>query len=269
MNKNIFKIDNYFIPFGAILLVISLIGAGVYLSDVALYKQALKGNLTLNGRKISPEDTETLKSLKPGFPLFRTTFMTAAVSMLIIGFYYRRLENKIIPIWNALEIARETKVDDLSASLGIPRRFIINNLSRINLQNGAYYVYDSKNDKIVDGKLKVEFQITEKCPGCGNTVQNKVTLDLSEKIICNYCGTAIASDTLNKHKMEILRNTTTGGSSSGFSWGVFILLFLFFWPAAIIYAIVKANKSGSSMNVNQDSILEKINNYKNSLNEIK
>jgi len=269
MKKDIFKLDNYFIPWGSTILVItilSLVAGPPWFKDqfVVKYDNTVMffptdGGTLEQAKKEHPRETVTLQ--KKHIPPIRSIMLLSGIVILTTGIWYRRLENKIIRVWNVLENTKEVKVDQLTASLGMTRAFILENLARINLQNSAYYIFDPTTDKIVDGKLKVEFNLSQKCPGCGNSVNKKVTLDFSEKLTCEYCGTVITEEQLNQHKIDILKHSTIGGEKSGFSWGVFLPLFIFFWPAGIIYAIVKGKNASSSMEVNQDNIFHNIRKY--------
>ena len=78
------------------------------------------------------------------------------------------------------------------------------------------------------------------CPGCG------YHMDPSEKE-CKYCGTKNPNyrEPVQQRIIEPALTQTrqvVQQSSKKMSVGIFILLLIFFWPGAIIYAIVCAAK---------------------------
>ncbi|MDH5720734.1 MAG: hypothetical protein OEZ13_08990 [Spirochaetia bacterium] len=280
MKKDIYKIDNYFIPWGIVLLVTGVIsffaGFQTWQSDYFEIETRTKtGKITsIHTRYVEASEKVTEKSLQKQNPNSTVRFHTKHIPMvrlllslsgfliLCFGIYFRRIENKIIQIWNVLEKTKEVKVDQLAVSLGIARGFILENLSKINIQQNAYYVYDSNTDKIIDGKLKIHFTMSEECGSCGNINQKNVTLDLSETFACSYCGTQIKADKLNDHKLQILNNKEDNiEPPSKFNWGIFVLLLVFFWPGAIYYAIKNSKNYFKNINIDQKSILENIQKY--------
>jgi uncharacterized membrane protein YvbJ len=76
-----------------------------------------------------------------------------------------------------------------------------------------------------------------KCPGCGSDLN-------SDQKECPYCGAknpgyAEPKPAVEKH---IVKESVVEPAEKKISWGVFILLIFLFWPAAIVYAIVKLSK---------------------------
>lgn len=85
------------------------------------------------------------------------------------------------------------------------------------------------------------------CKSCGNLLHNNENR-------CPYCGTIVPGqkslggrldDVLGfKSPSEPSSETRrpAADSESGINWVVMIILIIVFWPAAIIYALVKSNK---------------------------
>ncbi len=246
--KDIFKIDNYFIGIGIFLIIISAISIFAdprTYYDLTLMKGSSFSFDNLDGRTI--EDFKSSKGndveiIENGFPLIRTLVGLNGFILLAIGMYYRSIENKIINIWDALEVSGEAKVNNLSLSLGISRAFILNHLKDINAQKNVYYVLDVEHDKIVDGKLMAEYTVSGICTGCAQMISGKVSLHTAILPKCNYCGTPLSSDDLNKLKQDVLANRHLQQpivAEGSFSVAAFVGLLIFFWPGAIVYLIVK------------------------------
>ena len=197
-----------------------------------------------NGRsieEIKKEKGEGYEISERSFPVVRSIMLINGIVLLAIGYYYRSRENKIISIWNALEHTGEAHVPSLSISVGVSRDFILNHLKDINAQQQAAFTYDSRSDKIVNNKLLAEFLVSADCVNCGNKITEKVSLNLSNPPRCQYCGTGVPADHLNKLKQEVLL-TLQAPAEAGekdFNIPVFILLLVFFWPGAIFYLVKK------------------------------
>lgn len=248
--KDIFKIDNYLIRIGVLFLIIGVISLfsapGLYTDllitgDNQIYFEKWEGR-TLE--EVQAEKGEKMDIMVLDFPTKRIILTISGFFLLLIGIVYRKKENKIISVWDALDRTTEAKVADLSVSLGVSRDFILQNLKHINAQQNAYYVYVSSNDSIVDGRLMGEHVVSLKCSGCGNTINEKVSLTDLHSTSCPYCGAGIEVGELSKKRTEILhKNATETAETSDFSTGLFIFLLLFFWPAALIYYVVKKGNS--------------------------
>jgi len=124
----------------------------------------------------------------------------------------------------------------------------VKHLKDINAQQQAAYTYDSRSDKIINNRLLTEFLVAVDCTSCGHKINQKVSLDLSNPPRCQYCGTGVSVDFLNKMKQDVVMAMQTPVAEQGgdFSVGVFIALLVFFWPAAIVYLIVKKKASFSA-----------------------
>jgi hypothetical protein len=247
--KDIYKIDNYFITIGTIFLIIGLtifLDPNTYM-EVSIRKGDTYQYEDKHGRTLDQIKTEkgADEVTETTFPLIRSIILGNGIILLVIGIFYRRRENKIIAVWNALDRTGEAKVNDLAASLGLDRTFITNHLKDINAQQTSYYVWDQASDRIMDGKLMTEFLLVVECNNCGSKVNEKVAIDLISPPKCKYCGSPISSsESLNKLKQDVLTTHATVVASQAadkkeFNVVLFIVLMIFFWPGAIVYLIMK------------------------------
>jgi hypothetical protein len=261
--KDIYKIDNYFITIGWILVVV---GALFMALDFSLWNEVTisetKGNGThyyfeaKNGRtldQIKQEKGEGFEVEERSFPIVRVVIAVNGIILLLIGYTYRSREKKIISVWRALEQMGEAKVVDLSMMLGLPREFIIKHLKDINAQHQTIFSYDMRSDKIINSKLMSEFLVLVDCISCGNKINQKVSLDLSNPPRCQYCGTGVPADDLNKLKQEVLLTMQqvipVPPGKGEFSTPLFIVLLIVFWPAAVAYVIVKKTSASTFANL--------------------
>lgn len=253
--KDIYKIDNYFITIGAVFLIFSLVT--IFLDPRTYYEVSIRKddgevagggkqeNYTFEnkyGRSLDQirKDTNADEVTELGFPWVRTIIGVNGLVLLTIGIIYRKRENKIIAIWNALDRTGEAKLDELATSLGLDRNFITQHLKDINAQQATYYIWDKAKDKIIDGKLKTEFLIIVDCKSCGSKVDEKVSFDLLTPPTCEYCGNPLAtSEDLNQLKKDLMATTevVAAAVSKEFNVAVFVVLLVVFWPGAIFYVI--------------------------------
>lgn len=91
--------------------------------------------------------------------------------------------------------------------------------------------------------------MSNNCPNCGAAMTN------SDKC-CKYCGTAnpnyvkpassssffSSSSSLSSQSSSSTENSSSDVDNSKINWLAFIVLLILFWPAAIIYFIVKISK---------------------------
>ncbi len=252
--KDVFKIDNYLITIGILFLIAGL--ATTFL-DPRSYNDLLveksPGSYTFEdyeGRTLEEVQQElgsdvTVTVIEK--PFIRPIIGISGLLLLMVGVYYRKKENKIHSIWDALEKTKEGKLRDLEVSLGLKRSFILNNLKHINAQLGAYYVYISAKDTIVDGRLMEEHTLSVKCTGCGHSIKKKVSLANLEKPACDYCGAPVPVAELSKLRKDVVNQFVWDNTSkkSDFNLAIFIPLLLFFWPAAIGYMVYKKNLASS------------------------
>jgi hypothetical protein len=104
-------------------------------------------------------------------------------------------------------------------------------------------VYLSDKDEIVDARLVEEHALSLTCTGCGNAIEQKVSLANLEVPICNYCKAPVPVEELSKLRTEILNQFTMDETSPEveFDNRLFITLLIFFAPAAIVYMVYKKN----------------------------
>lgn len=250
MKKDVFIVDKYLIKFGVFFLVAGLVTT---LFDTDLYfdlnvdvGHAITIPINYNGRTLKEIQLEYGSDViitPTEKPFIRLIIAINGLLLLIAGIYYRKKENKIHIIWDALEKSKVAKLGDLEASLGLSKTFILDNIEHINAQLGAYYVYLPDKDKIVDGRLAKEHTLSLTCSGCGNSISQKVSLNDLEKPICNYCGAAIPVAELSKLRVEIINQSAVIELSdkAEFDIGVFIALLILIPPAGLGYIFYKKN----------------------------
>lgn len=266
--KDIYRIDNYFIAIGWVFLIVgvALMALDPFLWNEISIREKQPQAQSQSGRStyaFEDRDGRTLEQIRqekgPGyvvtertFPLGRTLLVINGIALLVIGYGYRSREKKIISLWHALEHAGEAGVQGLTVSLGLSREFILRHLKDINAQQQSAYTYDVRSDKIIHNRFMSEFLLMADCENCGHKINQKVSLDLSNPPRCHYCGTGISADHLNKLKHDVLMSMqqkpavaapTAMVNAGDFNIVLFVILLLFFWPAAVFYVIKKKSFS--------------------------
>jgi len=268
VKSNILKIDNWLIKIGITVILISALLAIIELADSTHYKiypGKSKMSSTTPVDYHSAESIDQVKLLYPnqyiedmgltkksplsiGIAIF---VAIAGLGLFISGFRYRTWEKKIVQLWKILHHTREISLTDLQSSSNYDIKSIQKALPIINTHADAFYVLDLKEQKIIDGRLRTEYALNEKCPNCGNAITQTINLANMSDIACAYCNTALPAEFFNNAKSKILNElyekTDTQVKSSTekkkINIGVLILLVMVFWPAAIVYVYRRSNLS--------------------------
>ena len=236
---NIYRIDDVLIKVGYVFLVLFVLTGGSAVSTMV--KQA------------SPDQSDTL------FIATASLFIPAA-HFLLIGYNFRAREQLTAAILHKMELAGEVPVTDLAKSVGFSRRTVEQALLLINRRGLGYYVLDRGSDRIIDGRLRRNMVLVDRCDRCGSSISKSFPASQEGPPKCPYCGTPVGIDRWHEMRSMVLedirnqdlRDSAPGRISKGvpaapsarpvFSLPVFILLLFIFWPAAIIYAVSRYNK---------------------------
>jgi len=168
--------------------------------------------------------------------------LAAAGAMLGVGYHVRRRENQALAVWNILERASEVSAAELAHSAGITHERLRSVIALINAQPGAYYVWDPGSDRVFDGRLSERVAQLDTCSSCGARINQTVALHLGDLPKCSYCGAAARDEDLQRLRREALAEIRDDAAPAKgeFSIVIFVLLFIFFWPAALVYALWKS-----------------------------
>ena len=104
-------------------------------------------------------------------------------------------------------------------------------------------------------------RVPAKCPSCGAPGTGASLIPAGSEPDCEYCGSRLVGEHVPPPEalqpapaagqpvegvMTLALPLKAGSQVFNGSWFVLILLFIFFWPAAVAYLIAKVNKSGGS-----------------------
>ena len=227
---DIYKIDNYLIKIGLVIFAFSML--------------LLIGFITEYNK--DPNLEENIPPL-----VFLVFFIIGSLSLLIIGYIVRKKEQTVSIVLTKLRQTIEVSVTDLSVQTGISRIKILNSLKIINRRLPDFYIWNQKIDTIADGRLKRTVALVEKCSSCGNTIGKEYPVAADQLPECPYCSTLLSSEEWNRVKSDSIKTIKEedlhsinnryahAAKDKSFSWPVFIFLFIFFWPGAIIYLLAK------------------------------
>lgn len=247
--RDIHKIDNALIRLGWVAFVVAAIAIFVSFNTTDYRIEHADGRIE---HRSSSEDAETMRrinagadvtALSSGPGVYWLSTFAAAVLMLGVGYYVRAQENRALMVWDILERMAEVRADELAASTGLTRETLRRVVALINTQPGAFFVWSSETDMIVDGRLRQRVVHVERCTSCGATVNATLSLDLLQAPVCDFCASPVSSnEELKARRQELLEEirAQAGGSDKGFSVLIFVLLLIFFWPAALGYAVWKS-----------------------------
>ena len=169
-------------------------------------------------------------------------FALSPVAMLVTGYMIRAKEKRYIAIWRILETAMEVRVEDLIRSTGFTRADVQGALAAINSRGLAFFVWSTESDTIVDGRLGVGVVIVDRCPSCGAAGAQRAPVGMGEAPRCSHCGVPFPADTLNRLKLDAMKDLREGRSApaaknpeSKLNVPLFAVLAVFCWPVALVY----------------------------------
>lgn len=174
--------------------------------------------------------------------MWLTIASAAPIAMLVAGFKVRRREKRINAVWRLLRRSLEVDVAALMRASSFTREEVVTAVRLLNDRGLGHYVWDEHTDIVRDGRLEVQVAHDAHCGTCGAAVA--ISLSMSETPSCPYCKAPIGASTVNELRqgtIERLQPTTAAGASGGarkrMSMGMFIMLLVLCWPAALVYAI--------------------------------
>jgi hypothetical protein len=184
----------------------------------------------------------------PGTRIVTGIFMAALpLSFYAAAILVRRRERRILAVWSALEHLTSAKPGELSRSLNMDEREILEALPVINRTGDAFFSYNAESGTIIDGRLADSTLVAEKCPSCGGVISASTSLSAAQAPRCPYCGSAILPENYNEHRREAIekirreneddrgRRERLHAGRKKISIPVLVLLIFLCWPAAIYY----------------------------------
>ncbi len=231
--KNIYTADDILFKLAHVFLALNIF------PGIGLWYMVVTGTYTRSGVPMSAlaETRIVLGIVLTALPL---SFYAAAILV-------RRRERRIVAVWNALERLTSAKLDDLSLSLNMDAREILQALPSINRTGEAFFAYNAESGTIVDGRLTDTTLVAEKCPACGGTISVSTSFSAAQAPRCPYCGSAVLPGDYNEHKREAIekirresendreRRERLHKGRKKISVPVLVLLIFLCWPAAIYY----------------------------------
>ncbi len=189
--------------------------------------------------------------LSPPALAWITLASAAPVAMLWAGFGVRRKENRIRAIWRLLERSLEVDVGQLMRASSFTRDQVAEAVRVLNDRGLGHYVWDDANQVVRDGRLEVQIAHEMDCGTCGAAVS--VSLSMSDAPDCPYCGAPLGTEAVNEARRRTIDRLQSPAARPApapapathapvvqpkrMSTSLFILLLVFCWSAALVYAI--------------------------------
>ena len=209
--KNIYRLDSILIILGSLLFAFDAVLIFFYLST--------QGNLQQN-------TSSFVDNLLDDFGVY------LAVALILVGYYLKYKEHKIITIWNIVESSQILPVSTLIQSTGFSRKFIRSAIIKINQRNGKFYTWDTATDMIMDDSSRSLLVTKIRCNSCGAKVENGHH-SLSG-VTCSYCGSTLELD-LNAINQGYGKKSLSNKPKIKFSIIIFLILLFIYWPLSLVY----------------------------------
>jgi hypothetical protein len=175
-----------------------------------------------------------------------------AAALWAVGRRIRDRETRILSVWTAASSALEVSLARLVYGTGYSRRQILDSLEKINSLGGNRYRLEPRAGLVFDERLSERQVLVRSCPDCGARIDRSYPLLMPDVPVCEFCGNPFDVSAWNALKLTRFEQIRAeAGIDPGtlveakrrarpFRRGVFALLVLFFWPAAIYYALSRS-----------------------------
>lgn len=180
----------------------------------------------------------------------------APLAMLMIGYSIRRREDRIIDMGRVLSRHHTVPIPDLCEMTGFSRSQLREAVSVLNRKLAAGLSWQEDQDLVTRFAAQSlgSFTHAQRCESCGASVTMDVDASTSaEDLRCNYCHGALDGRHISNLQMQLRQpqrmsfaavpDAVPRQPGKPFSLTVFVLLALFFWPGAVIYAVIKARST--------------------------
>jgi len=226
---NLYRIDDTLIRGGYIALVVVLIFAGRLLNEAYL---GLSRWLVFGVVALAP------------------------VAMLWIGYAIRRREQRILDVGRVMGRHHTVPIRDLCEMSGFSRAQLREAVAVLNRKLAAGLSWQDEHGLVTRFEMQPLGSLShaQRCESCGASVTVDVDASTSaEDLRCTYCNGALDGQHISTLQMQLRQpqiQTFAAVPSAPpqtppkrFSMLVFVLLALFFWPGAVIYAVIRARSA--------------------------
>lgn len=175
--------------------------------------------------------------------------LAAPIVLLWAGWKLRRREKKILAIWRLLRHNAEIDARALLANSDFEQADLERAVRFLNNKGLGHYVWDPRSGVIQDARLRDMQLHVDTCDACGASVSLKVPVGNREIPMCPFCGDPVSVDRFEARRHDAIDKlraehrpaveTRQALSEIPFSIPIFVLLLMFFWPAAVGYAWIR------------------------------
>ncbi len=209
-----------------------------------------------------PAENQPVSAADSDIPALILTFiiLTGGLAMIGAGIHWRRKEKDLGKILAVLRAVESITIPSLAVTAGV---------SNTSARRGAIYLisrnyvalrFDAVNDLVIQPvatapaaarHTATRWQIPEACNGCG--APTRPAQGWQAAPVCDYCGARLQAKALPSHPSQTqLPAALAPGPSTpqqvkvGFDGSIplLIVLFIFCWPAAVIYLILRRPDRG-------------------------
>ena len=170
----------------------------------------------------------------------------APVAMAIMGFALRERERRALALMKLVDRQVELVAEDLLANSEFTRSTLALAIRDLNSSGVRHVVWDHREGLIQDGRLRQSRLHIETCPSCGVKISVDVALHGAAAVHCPSCDSTLDAREIDEEKQAVIadladravpRTLRVELPTSRFSWPLFTVLLVVFWPVALLYAL--------------------------------
>ncbi|MFK7888167.1 MAG: hypothetical protein AB8G16_15005 [Gammaproteobacteria bacterium] len=180
----------------------------------------------------------------------------APVAMLWIGYAIRRRENRILDVGRVLARHHTVPIRDLCEMSGFSPERLREAVAVLNRKLAAGLSWQEEHGLVTRFEMQSLGSLShaQRCESCGASVTVDVDASTSAADLrCTYCHGALDGQHISTLQMQLRQPkiqtfaavpaAPAKAAPKRFSMLVFVLLAVFFWPGAVIYAVVRARSA--------------------------
>ena len=179
-------------------------------------------------------------------PIFYAASL-APIVMLHSGWKLRQREKRAVALWKLLDSEVEVSALELVRNSDWTDESLDQAIRDLNNTGSAHLVWDRRTGWIQDGRLRRPVFSLDRCEACSAKVSVEIAIGEAASFACPFCGESIGNGRLAEEKARIVEElerdqnwqsaATEVFTARSFSPGLFVLMLIFFWPAALLYAV--------------------------------
>jgi len=177
----------------------------------------------------------------------------APIGMLVTGLALRRRERRALALLSLIERHVEIDARDLLSSSDFTAATLDRAVRDLNSSGARHIVWDRRDGRIQDGRLRDSRIHIETCSSCGSKTSLEVALTEAASARCPACDAPVDAREIDEERQALVAELAARAPAPRralhdehtFSPVLFVFLIAFCWPLGLIYAVKHWHDGGA------------------------